>query len=320
MNAKPARGFWSLCPSEPFRIFFPMGLLIGISGVSLWPLYFMGIHKFYPGIMHGRMMIQGFLMAFVIGFLGTAFPRLSGSAPLSRLELWTLITLLAAVTGVQIGLQPLIADCLFLVLLGVFVSLLARRFQRRTEFLPASFVLVLMGFASAIIGTALLVSSAWSPGSVALPFLGNSLLYQAFILFLLMGVGGFLIPRFLGLKVEDDKAPRSWSREAVIAGGIGVMILSTYAAEAWSGDLRTWGLLRAFLATAYLISQVPLHRSHSARTTLAQSLRVGFLILLAGLFLPALLPGQRIAALHLVFRWRLYRDHVLRGHAGGAGT
>src|SRR5213078_4726011 len=39
---------------EPFRIFFPEGVLAGILGVSLWPLYFTGITKFYPGQAHAR--------------------------------------------------------------------------------------------------------------------------------------------------------------------------------------------------------------------------------------------------------------------------
>ncbi len=50
----PRPSFLSLCPAEPFRIFFPLATLLGISGVSLWPLFFSGLHKFYPGPMHAR--------------------------------------------------------------------------------------------------------------------------------------------------------------------------------------------------------------------------------------------------------------------------
>ena len=75
--------FFALCPAEPFRIFFPLATLRGISGVSLWPLFFAGLHKFYPGVMHSRLMIEGFLAGFVFGFLGTAMPRLL-SAPSLR--------------------------------------------------------------------------------------------------------------------------------------------------------------------------------------------------------------------------------------------
>ena len=85
--------FLSLCPAEPFRIFFPPATLLGISGVSLWPLFFSGLHPFYPGPMHARLMIKGFLAGFVIGFLGTALPRLLSAPPLRRSDLWAFAVL-----------------------------------------------------------------------------------------------------------------------------------------------------------------------------------------------------------------------------------
>lgn len=305
MNEEQPRGFLSLCLGEPFRAFFPLGLLIGISGVSLWPLYFTGIHKFYPGVMHGRMMIEGFMMAFVMGFLGTAFPRLTGAAPLSKTEFWILISLLLAVTGVHIGMKPLLGDCLFLALLVAFCAVLGRRVLQRSELPPPSFILVGAGFASAISGTSLLIASQWSPLAMKVAFLGNSLLYQAFILCLLLGVGGFLLPRFLGLHTPADEAqeetPEVWRRRAFLAGITAGLILITFSVEAWSGNLRHWGMLRALIATAYLMSQVPLYSGKIPSATVAQSLRLGFVLLIVGLFLPAIWPGQRVGALHLVF-------------------
>ena len=74
MTPAPRPTFFELCCEEPFRIFFPLGALFGISGVSLWPLYFSGLHKFYPGIMHARLVTEGFLGAFIIGFLAMEIP------------------------------------------------------------------------------------------------------------------------------------------------------------------------------------------------------------------------------------------------------
>ncbi|MGZ8900435.1 MAG: NnrS family protein, partial [Limisphaerales bacterium] len=65
---------------EPFRAFFPAGVLAGIFGVALWPLHFGGIVAFYPGQAHVRLMAYGFFGAFILGFLGTALPRMM-SAP-----------------------------------------------------------------------------------------------------------------------------------------------------------------------------------------------------------------------------------------------
>jgi uncharacterized protein involved in response to NO len=59
---------------EPFRVFFPAGVLGGIVGVALWPLYFTHVTEFYPGLGHARIMACGLFGAFIFGFLGTAIP------------------------------------------------------------------------------------------------------------------------------------------------------------------------------------------------------------------------------------------------------
>src|SRR5213596_396275 len=109
-EASPRPSFFALCCGEPFRIFFPLGVLVGISGVSLWPLFFGGMHhSFYPGVMHARLMIEGFMGAFIFGFLGTAFPRLTGTPHLSRKELWTVLALYCVTVGTHIAERPLAA-------------------------------------------------------------------------------------------------------------------------------------------------------------------------------------------------------------------
>ena len=134
MNAR--QGFLALCPAEPFRIFFPLATLLGISGVSLWPLFFTGLHKFYPGVMHSRLMIEGFLAGFVLGFLGTAMPRLLSAPSLRPWELWTLVTLHLAAAGLHIGFQTNAGDAVFLALLLLFSAMLVRRARRRAGLPP----------------------------------------------------------------------------------------------------------------------------------------------------------------------------------------
>ena len=73
---------WSDVGKEPFRLFFPEGVLAGILGVSLWPLHFGGIMSFYPGQAHARLMAFGFFGGFIFGFLGTAMPRMLSAPPL----------------------------------------------------------------------------------------------------------------------------------------------------------------------------------------------------------------------------------------------
>src|SRR5689334_13300750 len=67
---------------EPLHIFFPAGVLAGIIGVALWPLYFWGVTQFYPGQTHPRIMTYGLFGGFIVGILGTAMPRMLSANPL----------------------------------------------------------------------------------------------------------------------------------------------------------------------------------------------------------------------------------------------
>ncbi|MDB6174477.1 MAG: hypothetical protein JWL59_3788 [Chthoniobacteraceae bacterium] len=295
--------FFELCRAEPFRIFFPLGLLVGISGVSLWPLYFSGLHKFYPGVMHARMMIEGFLGAFVLGFLGTAMPRLTGTGPFSRLELTTLLALYIGAVGTHIAERYLAADCIFLALLITFALLMGKRFTRRTDLPPPGFLLVIFGFFNAIAGTALLIHGSLGEGSAHSALFGTQLLYQGFVLYLVLGVGGFLLPRFLQLPEPEFPESRTpspeWNKRAAFALAIGFLLLATFAADLWAP--RWMALTRAILAGTFLFTQIPFHRNVIPRLTLTAGLLAALFFIVIGLVFPALWPAQRVAADHMVF-------------------
>src|ERR1051326_3829139 len=80
---------------EPFRVFFPAGVLSGIIGVLLWPLHFWHVVSFYPGPAHVRLMAYGFFGAFILGFLGTALPRMLSAKVLGFSNVLLLVTLYA---------------------------------------------------------------------------------------------------------------------------------------------------------------------------------------------------------------------------------
>src|SRR6185436_4722415 len=71
-------------PIDPYRIFFPLGIILGALGVSIWPLYYYGVTEGYSGRAHAFVQTDGFLYAFVVGFLLTAIPRFTGTEPPSR--------------------------------------------------------------------------------------------------------------------------------------------------------------------------------------------------------------------------------------------
>src|SRR5204862_7598274 len=84
--------------TDPYRLFFPLGIFLGVMGVSIWPLYYFGITEGYSGRAHAFVQTDGFLFAFIAGFLLTAIPRFTGTeAPARRTQyvLAILVTLSA---------------------------------------------------------------------------------------------------------------------------------------------------------------------------------------------------------------------------------
>lgn len=315
--------FLSRCPAEPFRIFFPLATLIGISGVSLWPLYFTGIHKFYPGMMHARMMIEGFLAGFVLGFLGTALPRLLSAPPLRRAELWALVFLFLLTAGLHIGLQPRAGDLAFIALMLCFGACMIARFRRRSDLPPPGFVLAGFGYLAGLLGPTLWLAGTqgWASGQAAM--FGVILLHQGFVLFLILGVGTFLIPRFLGIP-DASIDPAAWRRRAAFAAATALTLLVSFWIEAGNPISAAAAALRVAAVFIYLAAAIPFHRQTLPPRAISLASQLALFALLAGLVFPLLWPAQRVAGLHVVFLGGFtlitftVATRVVLGHSGNA--
>src|SRR5262245_22725912 len=142
----------ALCVAEPFRIFFPLGLLLGAIGVVLWPLFVWHGIDFYPASAHARLMIEGLMGSFIIGFLGTAGPRLLYTHPFAGIEISMLFAIELLSASLHFAQNQFAGDTVFLVLLLSFLGMMGTRARTAQDFPPPHFVLVFLGFLSAIIG------------------------------------------------------------------------------------------------------------------------------------------------------------------------
>src|SRR5688572_11163431 len=112
LEARPR--FLQMCRAEPFRIFFPLGLASAVIGLALWPLFIYGALPIYPSVMHTRLMIEGFMAAFIIGFLGTAGPRLLTAPHFTSPELAVLVALHVSTLAAHVAARPVLGDSLFI--------------------------------------------------------------------------------------------------------------------------------------------------------------------------------------------------------------
>jgi uncharacterized protein involved in response to NO len=311
--------------AEPFRIFFPLGLFLGAIGVALWPLFVWHAIEFYPAQPHVRLMIEGLMGSFIIGFLGTAGPRLLDASPLITKETSVLFGLQIVSAFLHVVQRQTAGDIVFLILLLLFVGMIAKRAGARNDLPPPHFVLVLFGFLNAIAGVFLItVAKSLTNGSFANQ-LGNLMLNEGFVLFPILGVGAFFFPKLLGgAKPEPSDlriAAGLWLKNAAIAALTALVIWGSFVFEAL-GWTRAAALIRGVTTLAYFVMQGHLLEKPSGPPFLAHCFRLGALLLVAGLLLPAALPAYRLANLHLTFIGGFsvilftVSTRVIIGHAG----
>src|SRR5437870_1843315 len=140
INHHGSRRVAEICGEEPFRIFFPAGLFLGLVGVSLWPLFYFGFTSVYPGITHARLMIEGLMASFIFGFLGTAGPRIPSAPHFSPREVGTILTLDLLAAGFHTGEAHRLGDICFALCLLLFIWGLGRRVRQRKDSPPPNFV------------------------------------------------------------------------------------------------------------------------------------------------------------------------------------
>jgi uncharacterized protein involved in response to NO len=301
MNAQRSA---ALCCVEPFRIFFPLGLLLGAIGVALWPLYVWHAIDFYPANAHVRLMIEGLMGSFIIGFLGTAGPRLLDAQPLSAVETCALIGLQLLSALLHLAQNQTAGDVAFLVLLLLFLGMMGTRARTAQDLPPPHFVLVLFGFLNAVAGIFLITAAKSMTNGIFANQLGSLMLNEGFVLFPMLGVGAFFFPKLLGgarpAPADLRIVAALWGERAAIAALTGLVIWGSFVMEAL-GWTRSAAIVRGLTTLWYFVARGRLFKKPSGPPFMAQCFRLGALLLVAGLLLPATLPGYRVANLHLTF-------------------
>ncbi|HVY71657.1 MAG TPA: NnrS family protein [Verrucomicrobiae bacterium] len=319
------RAWFQLAAREPFRLFFPSAVAAGIAGVSLWPLHLTGFTALYPGQLHARLMTHGMFGGFILGFLGTAMPRLLEAPALRAAETFPLLVLHLAMIVMHATGHPAAGDGLFLLLDLSFLLIAGIRLCRRKSAPPPGFVLVLLALLCAATGASLslLGDTEKFPSLMTLQRL---LTYQGFVLFPILGVGPFLLPRFLGA-TSSHEFPETpghatrWRQKAVIAAGAGGMLLGTFLLEA-QGLVRVAYGARFCLTAGYLMLELR-GLGHSRKTTVFGAVVQAAVAGMWGGFLAvACFPAYRIALLHITLAGGFalitftVATRVLFGHAG----
>lgn len=185
--------------NEPFRLFFPVGVICVLLGALVWIPQIWGASN-YPVLLHRYLMLNGFTASFIAGFLMTAVPRFSKTEMAHLWEIglflsFTLIGLFFAFMeyeNASYAFSLLQASIILIFLLG--------RITKRKENPPYSFIFIFAGIA-------LWMVSAMT-GIFTYSEAFKNLQYEGSIAAIILGVGSRLIPGILGHSeiVQSQKA------------------------------------------------------------------------------------------------------------------
>lgn len=301
----PPTGFRApLWRHEPYRVLFPLGVALAWVGVGKWLLLATAGVGTFASAGHAITQIQGFLMCFAAGFLLTAIPRRTGSAPASA-------GLVAVAVGAPIAITVSAnmgafgaSQTFWLLLVVALVTFAVRRLRggegaRRRP--PNAFVWVPTAFLLGLVGSFLMALRALGPEWRTWHDLGKDLLVQGMFLGLIAGVGALVFPMITrGEGPPDGEASPSdrRARAAHLAAGVG--LAATFAVERWAHEGLGVGL-RALLITGVLVAGARLDRRPTLPGLHRRIVWLGAWCVPAGLALAAVEPAWRLAALHVTF-------------------
>src|SRR5262249_52741307 len=257
----------------------------------------------YSCQLHGLLQTQAFLMAFAVGFLMTALPRRTETAPPSATEMWIAAAALATSTvaiaaerwtGAEVGS----ASLLLLLLQFAVRRFLGRASGRRP---PAAFVLVPFAFLHGLGGAALIL--AWSalgaPGWTV--GLARLLVEQGVFLCLVVGIGGLVLPLMAGAPPPPDlgSSPRERVKAAAYALA-GTTVLASLLIER-AGWVRLGPVVRAAVVAMGLGLGGGAWRPPARPGLHRRLVWLAVWMTPFGLALSGIRPDYRVPALHVLF-------------------
>jgi uncharacterized protein involved in response to NO len=313
-TAKPAFPLtWAELRNEPFRLLFPLGFMLASLGIGVWIPYWIRPEAFpYPGQGHAMLQIQGFLLCFILGFLMTMLPKVMGVPPVGPLQLALFppaFLALAVCAWIPAPRAQAAAQLLHLFLIGNFLAFILMRWKKRRGTPPAQFVFIPMAMAADLAGTVMRLLVVTHSTDANLHRAAILLQYQAFPLLLVLGIGGFLLPKLFGSATVDPKDLRNQPRNPMgMPLAMGALFLAGFAVEEFAaglapGDsgLRLGYALRAGVWAWFILGRLRLPWISRTLPAYLAATRFSLYAMGAGMVLPIFLPRYLIAWEHLIF-------------------
>lgn len=290
---------------DPYRVLFPIGAVFALWGAVVWPLTWLA-GTAYPAVAHRGMMMQGFELSFVLGFLLTAIPGFTGGQRFRPFELIVAAALMIAFGGAIAAGAAALASAIAAVAIAWAAAAIVRRVIAKRVLPPEEFAFVGLGLALGFAGAlwqAMLGYGA-SPVAEPTPYFAQRLVSLGMMLPLVLGIGSLLVPAFAG--IPNPLAIPGFAKAHERAGRRGLyLILALILGSAFVLEARAlaWeaAIARAAVATVMLLWVWKLPLPATRNDTFSVALRLAGACVLAGLWLAVLTPAHALAGFHVMF-------------------
>jgi uncharacterized protein involved in response to NO len=288
--------------TDPYRVLFPLGVLLAWAGVLHWLLLAVGAIGEYRSIFHAFAQIEGFMSCFAVGFLFTLIPRRTATAPPAA---WQMAVAVAAPIAITVGAwfeRWALSQVPWLLLMAVLIQFAVSRFRApgAAPRVPNSFVWVVLALLMGAGGSVLAgVGAAMGEERFWVHDLGRSIILQGMFTGLVLGIGGMLLP-VITRGVPPLGGPGPSARAKALHLLAGVAFLCSFFLEALV-SVRLGFALRAAIVLLVLLASAEIWRLPTVPGLHRRFIWLAAWFLPAGYAAVAAFPEYPKAGLHVVF-------------------
>lgn len=273
----------------PYQVFFPIGIMSGLLAIGVWLTQNFEWTTTPAMIVHPKLVVGGFLWSFIVGFLMTAVPRMTGTSDANKFEYGVALLLILSLIASSwiLSARPFYTASAILVLF--LMTYAGRRILTAKKTPPVFFSHVGIGMLLALIG------SYYHDQGHSL--MGLHLYHVGTILLLVLGIGTRFFSFLSGLHNIFEKENSKWQSRLFHVMGI-LMALLLYLAGTGK-PLAYLGL--AVLSLGYIFLVWRIQRPSDRPSPLKWAARIVAVVIPLSFFLCWLFPLYLVTWLHILF-------------------
>lgn len=273
----------------PYQIFFPLGVLNALLAVGVWFVQNLGWFDSPALLIHSKLIVGGFLWSFIIGFLMTAVPRMTGTGGANLIEFLAAGLLMLGQTFFSFVIDGRFFYANQAVLILFLLLYAGRRILKMTRPLPVFFSHVGLAMVVALLG-----SYYYYYGN---SFMGIHLYHLGSVLLLVLGIGTRFFAFLSGLPSEFESDESPLMRASFHMAGVMIALFLILAGNGMS--FAYLGL--AAISLFYLIRIWKVRRSAERPSPLKYGVRIVAASIPVGFVMTWLQPEMYLAWFHLLF-------------------